>query len=358
MARTTWSTLHEADPTFAWKLVLRVFSTLLAGAAIGLIAWAQLHTVLSDLEPASDPSDPYSGDSSGGFAGGYSDYSYAYGQDTYELPWEYISLGLSILWNCANIVVWLVPSRSGRGMHPGANVGCDLFLWLILLLTGVIASFDADRYISLMWGDSIGFSDQRSIPDGGVAVDDPNQCVPFASCDAQSAYAAGLKHKGVIIAVGIAFTFLVMLFHFALFISACRYTHARRHEQGGRYAKALTEEATVLAAKMVREMGYAPPGPLPAHEQAHPEAGSVPNSSQTAEGIMPAVGQQQETSHTQRRTPQQQHDTSGKGKGKESDIEQGRSSLGADAMAAGEGSSAQTGAHDFPSGAEVVGTAR
>ena len=42
--------------------------------------------------------------------------------------------------------------------------------------------------------------------------------------------------------------------HFALFISACRYTHARRYGVGSKHAKAITAEATQIAQQMIADM--------------------------------------------------------------------------------------------------------
>lgn len=44
------------------------------------------------------------------------------------------------------------------------------------------------------------------------------------------------------------------LFHFALFISACRYTHAQRYGAASNHAKAVTDEATEIARKMIADM--------------------------------------------------------------------------------------------------------
>ena len=44
------------------------------------------------------------------------------------------------------------------------------------------------------------------------------------------------------------------LFHFALFISACRYTHDRRHATTTRQARAITAEATEIARRMIADM--------------------------------------------------------------------------------------------------------
>ena len=62
------------------------------------------------------------------------------------------------------------------------------------------------------------------------------------------------------------------LFHFALFISACRYTHQRRHPTySAPYARALTEEATEIARKMIADMTGPNGGFIPTnHQQQQP----------------------------------------------------------------------------------------
>ena len=42
--------------------------------------------------------------------------------------WLVVPLGLSIIWNTANVIVRSVRARP---IHPGANVGCDLVIWII-----------------------------------------------------------------------------------------------------------------------------------------------------------------------------------------------------------------------------------
>lgn len=54
-----------------------------------------------------------------------------------------------MVWNFTNLLTLWV--RDGRGIHPGANVGCDLFLWLALLVTGTFATFGATN--ELFWYD-------------------------------------------------------------------------------------------------------------------------------------------------------------------------------------------------------------
>ena len=60
------------------------------------------------------------------------------------LPWQFIALGLSILWNTANITTLIARNRA---IHPGANVACDLLLWLALLVTGFFATIGATNYL-------------------------------------------------------------------------------------------------------------------------------------------------------------------------------------------------------------------
>lgn len=51
---------------------------------------------------------------------------YSYSLD-YAVIWISVPLGVSICWNVANVIVRLCRARP---MHPGANVGMDLILWL------------------------------------------------------------------------------------------------------------------------------------------------------------------------------------------------------------------------------------
>lgn len=53
---------------------------------------------------------------------------------TLSIIWLVIPLVLSITWNLANIIVRLCRARP---MHPGANVGCDLILWLMFLVAAI-----------------------------------------------------------------------------------------------------------------------------------------------------------------------------------------------------------------------------
>lgn len=61
-----------------------------------------------------------------------------------------------------------------------------------------------------------------------------------------------MNHRGVIIAVASAFAWLMVLLHFALFISACRYTHERRR---GSYAdRKFAGKAAEIEEKIIRRL--------------------------------------------------------------------------------------------------------
>ena len=265
-------TLRTEDPTFLWKLVLRTLSIIVAAIAIGLIAWAELHQPLPSLSPSSN--NDYSSTTYTPPPDTYINY---YGDDVY-LPWEHISLGLSIIWNIANVAVLFV--RRGRGIHPGANVGCDLILWLAFIVTGFFATVGAADYI-IGYNQNVYYNYYNS---NGV---DNNDCAPFLNCSAQGDYSAALVHKGVVIAVGCAFTFLLVLFHFALFVSACRYTHARKFANGRKYAKAITAEATEIARKIITDMGYPPPGQMQQQQMVQAQEGGQMHTGQQQQQQQP-----------------------------------------------------------------------
>lgn len=106
--------LRAHDPTYLWKIILRSLSILLSLISIIIFAWAMAYN--PDLPE------------------GHSSYS---SYITIGLCWSFITLGISILWSCANIIVVLV--RKGRYIHPVANVVVDLLLWLALIWTNLLA---------------------------------------------------------------------------------------------------------------------------------------------------------------------------------------------------------------------------
>ncbi|MCJ1471057.1 hypothetical protein MMC07_009705 [Pseudocyphellaria aurata] len=113
-------------------------------------------------------------------------------RDRYGFYGGLICLSLSILWNTFNVVVLV--SRS-RPVAPDANVGCDLLLWLLLLGTGILYALSA----------------RDNLPHDG-----------------EKGYFVGHLWQGIVKVAGSLFAFVVVIIHFALFASACRYVHGQR----------------------------------------------------------------------------------------------------------------------------------
>lgn len=235
--------MYANDPKFLWKPTLRSLAIILSLTSIGLIGWSLTHQTI----PYSN--NPYNNATEVAII---SDWSYD--SEIWFLAWEFLTLGLSILWNVANILVLLLRNRP---IHPGANVACDLLLWLGLIVTGIFATAAASQ--DFWWSPDSSYDNNDDDDDPSYYIS-ANGTVggynynynynttftpPCADCLAQQhSYISALNHKGVVIAVGAALGFVVLLMHFALFVSACRFTNARRVN-----AKA----ATIVAERMYGE---------------------------------------------------------------------------------------------------------
>ncbi len=215
MARPSRTALYADDRTFLWKAILRFLAILLALVGIATTAWAlvnQFHTPDS-LNSNSNSNNYYNNN--------YENYYDPY-YDFASLPWTFITLGLSVIWNTANLGVLF--SRN-KPIHPGANVGCDLILWLGLIVTGTAAVIGATGYFYYIpeeydngynSGDSYGTFTNSSgtwyqLPDGTLANQTTaHDCGGFSSCSAAQQYAQSIQRKGIIIAVGAAMSFVVL----------------------------------------------------------------------------------------------------------------------------------------------------
>ena len=202
--------MYADDATFLWKPILRFLAILLAIVAIGTTAWAMISHIASP--------------SIAGIDNDFADYEGPnFPADAAYLPWQFITLGLSILWNIANIVTLL---ERNRAIHPGANVACDLLLWLGLLFTGAFATFGATNNLYFSASDidtydngsedGIGtFSNgtQYEYTANGTIVPVTNQslqCGGFTTCAARDQYVSAVQHRGVVIAVGASMAFVVL----------------------------------------------------------------------------------------------------------------------------------------------------
>ncbi|KAL2037965.1 hypothetical protein N7G274_009184 [Stereocaulon virgatum] len=210
MARPSRTAISMDDPTYLWKLILRILSILFGLTAIGLMAWALTHDINT-----------------------FNYYAYDYSSNRYWLPWILLPLGPSVVWNTANVATLLLKNRP---LHPGANVALDLILWLAFLVTTTFATIGGALYVDSLYYVNVYTCDRSPL---NVNCNSPPD----------------LQKTGVIIEVGASLAFLIMLFHFALFISACRYTHQRNHPMRSvPAAHAVTQEATEIARKMIADM--------------------------------------------------------------------------------------------------------
>ena len=216
MARPSRSAMYADDATFLWKAILSFLSILLGVVGIGTTAWAMIsHTDDPNIDTDA------------------SDYSYEYDNDFFFgrnalLPWQFITLGLSILWNMANIIVLLVRNRA---VHPGANVACDLLLWLGLWATGAFANLCALSYLYYNSDDYDSYDDgspygggtysngtQYSYTSNGTIVPatnasgvaSTNTCAGSTTCAAKDQYVSAMHHKGVVIPVGVSMAYVIL----------------------------------------------------------------------------------------------------------------------------------------------------
>ena len=196
--------MYADDATFLWKPILRFLAILIAIIGIVTTAWAMTSHHHPDSTDETLDSSYYS-----------NSYSYIL------LPWQFIALGLSILWNIANIATLIVRNRA---IHPGANVACDLLLWLALLVTGFFATIGATNYLYYSAYNDYGYNSDSPYgggtysngtryeytSDGTIVPVTNSQCDGFTTCAARDQYVSAVQHKGIVILVGAAAAFIVL----------------------------------------------------------------------------------------------------------------------------------------------------
>lgn len=255
--KTKRQELEEGDAHWKWKIGFRVISIVVGLIGIGCAAWITAHFSNSDYWSYS--------------------YSYYFFDDTWLVPWTLITFALSVVWSGACIVVFF-SRKHNAPMHPGAQVGCDLVLWLALIVTGafaVIATISVGNWGSdgsLSSGGSGGYyslasnntwvwtstsSSYYDVPgSSGSTYSEPNK----RSCDYSSstetcaqldAYVNGIWHAkpqryNLDLTVSVC-QFIACLAHFVLFIWACVDTH-RRNSRG------VSKDAEKMAADIVMNM--------------------------------------------------------------------------------------------------------
>lgn len=249
MIKTKRQELEEGDAHWKWKVGLRAISIIVGLIGIGCAAWITARF-----------NNNYSGYSSS--------YFYYYFDDEL-LPYTLVTFVLSVVWSAACVIAFFA-RRPNAPIHPGAQVGCDLILWLGLAVTGAFAvvgtlsvyysgndgtlgySSSSGEYTQAsngtwVWTPS-SYSSSSSYYSGRSCESSSSS---FSSCAAQDAYINALMHtKDQRYNLDLTATvcqFIALLMHFILFVWACVDT-ARRNSRG------VTKDAEKLAADIVMNM--------------------------------------------------------------------------------------------------------
>ena len=96
--------LLENDRHAVWKISLRIINVVFACVSLICVSWVTDRALDQDYYSA------------------------------VNILWDTIPLGISIIWNLSNIIFQLIKRRP---IHPGANVGVDLALWLAFVVIAV-----------------------------------------------------------------------------------------------------------------------------------------------------------------------------------------------------------------------------
>ncbi|KAL1592679.1 hypothetical protein SLS60_011095 [Paraconiothyrium brasiliense] len=261
--KTKRQELEEGDAHWKWKIGFRAISIIVGLIGIGCAAWITAHFT--------------------GSLYSYS-YSYYYFDDAVLVPWTLITFALSVVWSAACVIIFFARHLNAP-MHPGAQVGCDLILWLGFAVTGSFAvigtmdvgSFGSDGtlgYFSSSSGDYTQASNgtwvwTSSSSSSSYYSSSTRSCETgsgtFSTCAQQDAYVNALFHsKTQRYNLDLAATvcqFIALLMHLILFIWACVDTQRRN-------SRSVSKDAEKLAADIVMNMvksGAIIPAPGQAH---------------------------------------------------------------------------------------------
>ncbi|KAF2451953.1 hypothetical protein P171DRAFT_438603 [Karstenula rhodostoma CBS 690.94] len=248
--KTKRQELEEGDAHWKWKVGFRAISIIVGLIGIGCAAWVTAHFTDSSY-------------------GGYSSYYY-YFDDGWTLPWTLITFTLAVVWSAACVIVFFA-RRPNAPMHPGAQVGCDLVLWLAFIVTGTFAvvgtmsvgywgsdgtlgySSSSGDYTQARNGTWVWTSSSSSSSSyySSRSCDSSRSSSSFPSCAEQDAYVNALwntkNQRYNLDLTATVCQFIALLIHFILFVWACVDTH-RRNTRG------VSKDAEKLAADIVMNM--------------------------------------------------------------------------------------------------------
>ncbi|MCJ1402228.1 hypothetical protein MMC11_005448 [Xylographa trunciseda] len=167
------------------------------------------------------------------------------------LEWALIPLGLSILWNAVNLIVRMCRISP---VHPGANVGVDLIILLAFLVLGapsIAGAIENVQYVASGISQNLSSGQYAYAPNGTVIwvsndLSSLHNCPGYTNCLNSQIAQLGNQYTfnslGVYQLVALAFIYILILFHAALFIWACIDTHDRRRGRSGTTQGVVVQE--------------------------------------------------------------------------------------------------------------------
>jgi hypothetical protein len=269
--QTFMEKLNAGDHLWQWKIGMRVILIIISFIGLGCAAWIVNNFTSKTMY-----------------------YGYLVdSDDSWSIPWVLITFALTIIWSTACILVFML-RKSHRALHPGAQVGVDLILWLGYIVTGLLAVYavleilqygsggvigryysgdgpwtyvqgndtwvyNQTSYSSSYYGSS---SRSRMCDSSSKSSYSPGM---FQSCAEEDAYVNHLwktknsRFNAVMCAV--VCQWMALLLHFVLFVWACVDTNRKRR---GKVSKDSEKAAAKIIENMI-QVGAIVPVPGQAH---------------------------------------------------------------------------------------------
>jgi heme/copper-type cytochrome/quinol oxidase subunit 2 len=280
--------LNAGDAHWEWKIAMRIITVIIGIIGIGCAAW-----VTVKYGPGKNPSD-YELD------------------DAWSMPWTLITFCLSVVWSLACILVFFL-RRPNAPVHPGAQVGMDLVLWLAFIPTALFAILAVSSVASLGQNGRIGDSWYSSSSDGyynyvasnnswvwNASTSDSvytsasysggvrdcmsnssrsrssyyNYGITFDNCTDEDNYVNALwhdkSHRFNTELTATVCQFFALFLHLVLFIWACVDTNRRNSRKVGKDAEKIAAD---IVQKMIQAGAIIPP---PGAAHMRPMPGQMP----------------------------------------------------------------------------------
>jgi hypothetical protein len=288
--------LNAGDEHWQWKLGLRAILVIIGIIGIGCAAWT-----LVKFGPGKNP------------------YDYEL-DDAWTMPFTLITFCISLAWSLACILVFFM-RRPNAPVHPGAQVGMDLVLWLAFIPTAMCAVIAVSSVASMGQSGQLGglyssrgyytfspenntwawntsasssysssYGSTRDCMKNSTSSSRYNYGTTFTNCTEEDLYVNDLwKGKSQRFSTELTATvcqFLGLLLHLVLFIWACVDTHRRN-------SRKVSKDAEKLAAEIVMKMvqtGAIVPAPGAVHTRPMP--GQMPPQMMQQGHIPPHMMQQ------------------------------------------------------------------